>query len=51
MPVDEWQRKTERVTLRLPRELMQQLRERAAAQEMPLADYVARLVRQDMQIV
>lgn len=51
MPVEEWQRKTERVTLRLPKELMAQLRKRAEDQELELNEYLARLVRQDLQIV
>lgn len=51
MPVEEWQRKTEQVKLRLPRELLEQLRKRAEAEEMTVQEYLIRLARQDMQIV
>lgn len=51
MPVEEWQRKTERVTLRLPKELMTQLRKRAEEQELDVNEYLSRLIRQDLQIV
>lgn len=51
MPVEEWQRKTERATLRLPKELMTQLRKRAEEQELDVNEYLSRLIRQDLQIV
>ncbi len=49
--IGEWQRKTERVVLRLPPEVAERLRARAASEEMTIAGYVARLVTQDAQIV
>lgn len=48
--VGEWQRSTEAIKLRLPADVAATIRERAAAEELSLADYVTRLVRTDAQI-
>lgn len=49
--VKEWERKTERVMLRMPREMHGQLEQRAGEEEMTAAAYVLRLVRTDLGIV
>lgn len=45
--VEEWERRTERIVLRLRPEIATRLRSRAAADEVTLSDYVARLVETD----
>ena len=42
--IEEWQRRTEAVKLRLPAAVAATVRERAAAKEMTLSAYVAELV-------
>lgn len=49
--IQNWQRKTAQILLRLDPGLADQLRARAAQEEMSLSDYVTRLVRQDLAIV
>ena len=49
--VEEWERSTERVVLRLPPEAAAQLRARATAEGVTLSAYVARLIASDMAIV
>lgn len=50
MPVEEWQRKTEQLKLRLPRDLAEQLRKRAEREEVSAQEYLVRLLRHDLQI-
>ena len=45
--IEEWQRRTEAVKLRLPAAVAATVRERAAAKEMTLSAYVAELVARD----
>ena len=45
--IEEWQRRTEAVKLRLPAAVAATVRERAAAKEMTLSGYVAELVARD----
>ncbi len=51
MTVEEWQRKTEQLKIRIPKEVMATLRERASADAMTPQAYVLRLLRADLQIV
>ena len=45
--IEEWQRRTAAVKLRLPAAVAATVRERAAAKEMTLSGYVAELVARD----
>lgn len=49
--IGEWQRRTERVVLRLSPEVAASLRARAASEEVTLSGYVARLIATDLAIV
>ena len=49
MPVEEWQRKTEQLKLRLPPEVAAQLRKRAEQEEMTPQAYLLRLLQRDLQ--
>lgn len=51
MPVEEWQRKTEQLKLRLPKDQAKRLRMRAAEEEVTPQEYLLRLLRRDLQIV
>lgn len=49
--IENWQRKTVQILLRLPPDVAASMRDRAAQEEMSLTEYVTRLVRQDLAIV
>lgn len=49
--IEEWQRHTERIVLRLPPETATQLRARAEAEGQTLSGYVARLIAIDLSVV
>ncbi len=49
--IENWQRHTVQILLRLPPDVAASLRARAAREEMTLSGYVARLIATDLAIV